>query len=460
MGLTDVLRTARDALAAQTLGLSVTGQNVSNVNTPGYVRREAILQATPLGNQSFGTVSALGIRRVADTYAEQRHYAAVGLSSGAQTSDQLLGQLEAMFDVTSGLNVGGAFDELTSAFSTLSTDPSNLAVRETVLGKAAAFTARLNDTANSVAAFRSGLAQQAVGVASDVNQLTTSIAKITEKITQAEILGNDAADLKDQRDGLLMELSEFVDVRVFSNNKGQLVVQGAGTTLVEGSVARSLDVGLAPDGTLRVLAKSQTGATTNVSSLVQSGKLGALKELHDTHAQQTLSSLDQYALDIATAVNSLHTTGYSLDGSAGVDFFDVSAGPAGLARTLQVNASLTASGIAASATSTGVPGDGANALALAQLREQDVGTGTRTPVEAYGDIVRDVGARRQAASHDAEIREGMENQTFAMRESIGGVSLDEEMVSLSKYQHAYEAASRVIATIDGLLEDLIHNLKR
>lgn len=460
MGLHDVLNTARDALAAQTLGLSVTGQNVSNVNTPGYVRRQAILQPRPLGTESFGTVQATGLRRAADLYTEQRHYAAVGMNASAQESNRLLAHVEGIFQLDSGLDVGSALDELFSAFNTLSTDPSNLGVRETVIGKAAVFVTRLNDAANQVASFRDGLTQQASTVAQDINRLTRSIAEVTGKISNAEAAGHDAADLKDQRDGLILGLSELVDVRVFTNNQGQLVVQGAGTTLVEGNVARSLEVGLDTSGNLKVLARTDTGASTDVSRLLTGGKLAGIRDLHDVHTREIGAALDEYAFDVATAINAAHSSGFALDGSAGGDFFDTSAGPAGFARTIALAAGLNAADIAASGSATGVPGDGSNALALAQLREQDVmSSGSRSPTEAYAEVVRNVGDRKQGAAHDAAIREGMQNQLYVMRESQSGVNLDEEMVSLTKYQRAYEAAARVITMADELLEELINTLR-
>lgn len=456
MGLSDVLNTARDALAAQTLGLSVTGQNVSNVNTPGYVRRDAILQSRPLGTESFGSVQATGLRRAADLYTEQRHYAAVGMFAAADETDRLLSHVEGIFQLDSGLDVGSALDELFSAFSTLSTDPSNLGIRETVLGKAQVFVSRLNDAANQVAAFRDGLSQQAGATAQEINRLTRSIAEVTGKISTAEAAGHDAADLKDKRDGLILELSKQVDVRVFTNNQGQLVVQGSGTTLVEGTVARSLEVGLDSGGNLKILARSETGASTDVSRLLTGGKLGGIRDLHDVHTRQVSSALDQYALDVASAINATHGAGYALDGSAGGDFFDTSGGPVGLARSIRLTSGLDAQGIAAAGSPTGVPGDGDNALQLSQLRDQDVMSGaSRSPVEAYAEIVRDVGSRKQGAAHDAAIRKGMQEQLYVMRESQSGVSLDEEMVSLTKYQTAYQAAARVIATADELLQELL-----
>ena len=92
MGLTDILNTARDAMSAQTFGLTVTGQNVANVNTPGYVRRQANLETRDMGDRNFGSVHVAGLRRIDDRFVDQRHLALTGTSAEAASRDQLLGQ--------------------------------------------------------------------------------------------------------------------------------------------------------------------------------------------------------------------------------------------------------------------------------------------------------------------------------------------------------------------------------
>lgn len=462
-GLTDILNTARDALAAQSYGLGVTGQNVANASTPGYVRRTAILQSEPLGSQSFGTVAVKGIARLANSYTEQRHYTAVGLSSAASESNRLLGYLESQFDVTTGIDVGTAMGELYSAFSTLSANPGDVSARTQVLSKAEAFATMLNRTASDVATFRTGLLEEAAATTRDVNLLTKQLADVTGKIGVAEAAGSDASDLKDARDRLLLDLSELVDVRTFTNGAGQLVVQGAGTTLVEGDVARGLDVGLSNDGLLQIFAVSKTGARTEVTPYISGGKLAAIKETRDVHALAVLDNLDRLAFDVANGVNAQHQSGYSLEGETGLSFFDVSGGVQDAARMLRLHGDVAGQphGIAASSNAGGVPGNADNAIALSQLSQVSLANGSsQTGAEAYGALLADLGTRRQTATADAEVREAITMQTYAMREAVSGVSLDEEMVALTKYQRAYEAAARVLNTADELLEHLINTLGR
>ena len=116
---------------------------------------------------------------------------------------------------------------------------------------------------------------------------------------------------------------------------------------------------------------------------------------------------------------------------------------------------------AVSGTAAGVPGNSDNAVALANLASTSFASGgTRTASEAYSDIVGDVGMRTANAAMGAEMQEAITSQVFALRESESGVSLDEEMVALTKYQRAYEAAAMVLQTADELLQELMARVGR
>ena len=123
MGLTDILANARDAMTAQTFGLTVTGQNVANVNTPGYVRRQVVLETRDLGPGNRGGVNAAGILRVADQFIDTKHLSLTGLSAQASTRDQLLGQTEALFNDFVGAGLNSSMSALFSSFSALSANP-------------------------------------------------------------------------------------------------------------------------------------------------------------------------------------------------------------------------------------------------------------------------------------------------------------------------------------------------
>lgn len=457
MGLNDILNTARDALAAQTFGLTVTGQNIANVNTPGYVRRQAVLETRTMGERSFGSVGVAGTRRVADEFTTQRHLALTGSSAEASERDQLLGGVEALFNDFEGGGLGDALNGLFSSFSALSAVPTDPTARRTVVERADVFARRLRDTAAQLQTMRSELFERAQGITSQINETASQIADLSGKINSAQALGQDAADLRDRRDALLLELSKQVDVRTFEDGNGQLVVHASGTTLVEGDRARHLSVDLAPTGTVRVL--SQTGG--DVTSHLSGGALAGVLEVRDRDVAQALTDLDTFAFDVASAINTQHAAGFGLDGVDGRVLFELPATSAGAAAAIRVDADIAAdpSRLAAASSLAALPGDSSNATLLAGLAELPA-SGGRTPAQAYARIVGSIGTRKAEAANTLANREAMTAQIAQVRESISGVSLDEEMVNLTKYQRAFEAASRVLVTADKLLEELINTLGR
>jgi flagellar hook-associated protein 1 FlgK len=462
MGLTDLLTTARDALAAQQYGLGVAGSNVSNVNTPGYARREALLQTQELGPTN-GTVRALGLRQVVDQFTERRLFATTALSSGASQRSTDLGTIESLFNDGQGTGIADSLQALFDSFSALATNPTDSTVRSTVLSSAQSFADKVSSTGDALAAFQTEELDKAKGVVSEINQKATNIAQLSSRITIAQSQGQDAADLIDQRTQLVSSLSDLVDVHTFTDGQGQLVVQSAGTTLVEGGTARQFGIGVASDGSMQLLATRPGGPSSDVTALLTGGKLAGLRDVRDVDAKAILGQLDQLAYDVGNAVNTVHAAGYGQDGGTGRNLFSVTATVSGAARSLALDAGMVGqpSFLAASSSAAAVPGDSTNALALSQLQNARLTTGgTRTAIEAYSDIVGDVGLRKQGADADAQTRDAMKAQVSQMRESASGVNLDEEMVNLTKFQRAYQAASKVLTTADQLLGDLIASVGR
>lgn len=459
--LNQLLYTARDSLTAQSYGLSVTGQNITNVNTPGYVRRDPLLETRALGTSTTGTVTATGLRRATDVYIERRELTARGSAAAASEHDRQLASLEAVFNDLGATGLGSALDGLFSSFSALATNPSDPTARGAVLGAADAFASRASAIGDSISDQKNELFKAAQDTAREINEKATAIAELNRRIQAAEAQGEDAADLKDQRNNVLLGLSTLVDVRTIPDNQGSIIVQASGATLVEGGDARALGIDLAADGSLRILSTRASGNTSEVTQFLTGGKLAGIKEARDVDLFAVGDKLDKLVFDVANAVNTQHAAGFGADGVSGRNLFDVPAVTLGAARGIRLSADVAGNpaAVAAAATGATVPGGSENAVALADIFKTPL-SGGRTAAESYADIVGDVGQRKAAVAQAAETQNAIKEQVQAMRESVSGVSLDEEMVSLTKYQRAYEAAGRVLSTVDQLLQDLINRVGR
>ncbi|MCC6903413.1 MAG: flagellar hook-associated protein FlgK [Polyangiaceae bacterium] len=456
--LTQMLLTARDALSAQSYALGVTGQNITSSTTPAYVRREALLE-----NRATGGVVAVGVRRVADQFGDRRWLAASSLGASASEREALLSRVEPLFDDVGGSGVGTALDQLFAGFSQLGSSPSDTTTRQALLDRAGALAARLRENADSIASQREELLSRAQSVVTEINGKAAQVADLNRKIALAEAQGDDASSLRDQRDKLLLGLSSEVDITTFVDGQGGLVVRAAGTTLIEGDVAQAFEVDLAGDGSLRLLVAQTGPPAMDVTASLSGGSLAAIKEVRDSDLGSMATQLDQFAWDLAAAVNAQHAAGFGLDGVGGRALFSISATPTGAARSIALDAQMLGhpERLAASSLATTLPGGSDNAVALAGLSAQKLFTGnTRTASGAWSDLVGDVGSRVARARSETELRQGVQAQVDSLRESLSGVSLDEEMVSLTKYQHAYDAAAKVLATVDELLRELLDKVGR
>jgi flagellar hook-associated protein 1 len=459
--LTQLMYTARDALAAQSYGLGVTGQNISNVNTPGYVRREALLETRALGTATTGSVSIEGLRRATDIYIERRELMARGSAAAASEHDSQLASVEAMFNDLDGTGMGSALDGLFSSFSSLAANPNDPTARAAVLGAADAFASRANSIGDALAVTRDDLLRQAQVTVEQINQRASNIAELNRRIQAAEAAGEDAADLKDQRNNLLLDLSELVDIRTIDGDNGSIIVQASGATLVEGADSRAFVVDLAADGSLKLLSSQGGSGGSEVTQFLTGGKLAGIKEARDVDVFDVQNRLDQLVFDVAGAVNAQHAAGFGSDGVTGRNLFDISATTQGAARAIRLGAAVAGNlaAVAAASDAASVPGGAGNAAALAGVWNTPL-SGGRTAAEAYGDIVGNIGMRKSAIAHAVETQVAIKEQIQAMREAVSGVSLDEEMVALTKYQRAYQAAGRVLSTVDELLQDLLNRIGR
>jgi len=172
-------------------------------------------------------------------------------------------------------------------------------------------------------------------------------------------------------------------------------------------------------------------------------------------------SLDQLTYDIGTAINTQQEAGYASDGSAGQALFTLGPSAQGAASSIALNPAMVGNPqlVAAASSAATAPGGSDNAVALANLANENIASGgTTTAADAYANIVGDVGLRAQSAQQDSETRDAMTSQVQTMRDSTSGVSLDEQMVALSNYQSAYSAASQLITTASTLLNGLITDL--
>jgi flagellar hook-associated protein 1 len=456
------LTSASRALDAQRYGLDVAGQNIANVNTPGYARRivdfAAVAPDAP-GNAGRG-VDVVAIRSMRDRLIERR----LGQEISAEQRQTALANSLSIVESTlgsAGKSIDAGMQQFFNSFSDLTLDPTSTVARQQVLLQGENVATQFRGMATRLEEGRRGADLDIRGAVEDINDLSSRIATING------LLGSPASQstlhLQDEQAQLVRQLSELVDVNVVTRPEGGVDVSiGSGRPLVVGNTQYDVSADSAPPSGYAAL----TVNGTDVTSEIRSGRLGGLISVRDTNIPDYIDRLDALAYAFIGEVNTLQLAGYDLAGNATAgppaqNFFTSVASASGAAAAMTVDTALAADSSLIAAAGVAEAGDNQIARAMASLRDAPVlDGGTTTFDEAWSQLVYRVGRDTKSAKDEQANRAGIVNQVESLRDEVSGVSLDEEAMHLLKFQRAYEANARFFRIIDESIETLLNELAR
>ncbi len=571
-GITGLLDIAKRALAAEQLGVEVTSNNISNVNTPGYSRQIVNFETStpvpsPYGPLGYG-VTVQGIKRAFDPYVAARLDANTSMLSEQKSTKGYLDQVASLFNETdsnSGMNtlISGFWD----SWNALADSPSGAGQRQSLLTNAQNLADAFSSRADQLVVLRNSVSQQIPPTITEINNYTSQIAHLNLEITSAEVNGQQANDLRDQRNAAINSLAGLVGINYYTSGDGTISVSLTdGSSLVQGVSSWTLSSAVdSTTGKMVITWNGPGGTTKDVTSSISGGELSSQLQVRDTLIPKYQSELDALAKSLVKAVNSQHSQGVGLDlfstttssnyvgttdlsspliNNPSLSFgSDITAGSfvmhvedssgSSTATTIPITATTTLSDLASyintnvanvtatvvtsgsenrlkitgasgytfgfsddssnalmalgvntffkgdSAYTIGVndavasnpdliaagkintttgahaPGDNSNALALADLANQTVGPNNQTIGDAYQQIVTNIGLDDEEAGSQQTYYQGLVDQFQKMKDSVSGVSLDDELTNLIKYQRAYQAAAKMVTTADELLQTLL-----
>lgn len=455
------LNTAARALEAQRFALDATGQNIANVNTPGYTRRVVDFAAVPpYDKYSAGSgVEVKDLRSQRDLLIERRLEQETTAAHRETALADALGVVELALG-TSGNSVDTRLSAFFDSFSRLADSPTSPVARQEVALQGESVAAAIRETYGRISDARRGANTRLGTTIEEINAIAARVAALNESIA---IAGADPAGLHmaDEQSRLVRQLAELTDINVLHRPGGGLDVDiSGGRALVVGNTQYAL-VGSAtgPDGMLRVSING-----TDITQEMTGGRAGGLLVARDQRIPAYLATLDDQAYALATAVNTIHAAGYDIAGNTGQNFFAFSSpivGPTGAAQALIVDPAITGDPNRIAAAAAALPGDNQTARALADARNARVlDGGTATLSEGWGNFVYRTGRDLQTARQEAAMRREVVLQVETLRDQVSGVSLDEEAMQLMRYQRAYEANARFFSVIDETLDMLLNAMAR
>ncbi|MGL6315311.1 flagellar hook-associated protein FlgK [Vibrio sp. WXL103] len=434
-------------VTASQIGMNVTAQNVANINTPGYSRQQVMFGA--VGPNSMGDagngVNVNSIRRITDQYQTNQLFRASSMLGAASTSAQQLERLENLLSADS-MDIDQGFNSFFSALNGSSVSPYGSAHRMQIISEADALASRFNQLSGSLDGQYADLNQQRESSVAQANSLLNNISKLNEEIRKGEASGVNTSTLQDERDVLITELSEIVDVRVTDAGDGTLdLALPNGQPLISGNQTAQFGLITDPDNPQsKMLTLGFNGQDFPVGSDI-GGKLGALDDYEHEVLKPAIDVINDIALEFATAFNNQLSEGFDLEGNAGKPLFIFD--PDNPASTLSIDPDFKPEDLALS--SDGTPGDNGNLLKLIEIQDQEfeIGhLGTQTLGGAYSSLVGDVAVKSRQAKSDAQAAGNIYVQATVEKSGTSGVNMDEEAVNLMKYQQAYQANLQVIST--------------
>jgi flagellar hook-associated protein 1 FlgK len=447
--LSSAMWSAAQALDVDQGAVDTTSNNIANENTPGYTREVPILsEAPPIldGNITYGSGVVLQqIQSVRDEVLELRIAEETQQQSSAQAQSSALQQVQGLFsDPTQG--IGADFTAFFNSINQLSTNPTSIPDRQAVLTAAQNLTNDFHQSESSLDSIQSGLNQTVSQTVSQINGLTQQIAQLNAQVGQMQRLGQDPGVLEDQENELIDQLSQLTNVQVIQTEQGLTLTTGNGAALVVGGQSFALQTTNGPGGMVDVASAQGQDITSSISG----GQLGGTIQVRDQVIPGLLNQIDNLASQFATSFNAAQEAGYDLNGNAGQAFFSVTAG-AGAASTL--NVAITDPSLIA-ASSDGTAGSNGNVANLLAVQTQALPSGAN-PLDTYSNLVAQTGNLAAQAQAEASASTTTLNQLNDQRGSISGVSVDEETTNLLNYQRAYEAAARVVTTVDELTQAVL-----
>jgi flagellar hook-associated protein 1 FlgK len=456
--LTSLLDISREALQADQAALNVTSTNVANQNTAGYTREVVSFQSTDavtLSGASYGTGVTASAVSQRDRVLEQRVQQQTQTQAQSGALQTALQQVQNIFGLSSTSTsasstvLGTDINSFFSALSALASSPSDTATRQGVLSAASTLAGDFNSTSNQLAQVSSSLDQQVTSDVSQVNSLTTTIASLNSQISSISP-DADAGTLEDQRQLAITQLSQLVGLdQISTQQNGITLTTSSGAILVSGSQSYAVST-TQVSGATHVLAGI---GNQDITASLTGGDLGGVLQARDQDLPVYSNALDSLAYGIASQVNQQNEQGVDSTGNPGQAIFSIPTSQTGAAASIEVSAASTQA-IAAAAPGEGSAGN-ANAASLAGLSSVNI-AGGQTATGFLASFLSQIGSDTASATTNNMAQQAALTQLTTQRDSLSGVSLDEEAANLTQYQRSYQAASQVFTIVDSLMASAIN----
>ncbi|MFC1556560.1 flagellar hook-associated protein FlgK [candidate division KSB1 bacterium] len=472
-GIRAAFNIGKKSLSAQSAGLNVTGNNIANVNTEGYSRQELSLNPSmPLKGPDgiFGTgVDIEGVRRIRDKLIDNQLRAELQLKGNHAALEGIYNQVQTIINEPSEVGLRALLSEFFDNFYELSNNPEDIPIRFNVREQAKLVTSAFHRIDEQLRTLSNDVEFEIKRTVERFNSLSAEVAVLNNQIVTLEGASKGTAnDLRDQRDRILDEMSEVMEIFPFEKPNGAINIATQSQTIVTSNIPVEFDVRTRSENG-NLMSDIVVAGEEDVF-VVHDGTLGGLIEARNEIMPHFRDRLNELASELITKVNNIHLNGVGLQGTSptipkDIRFFT---GSDAITIALDYDILEDVKNIAAAERkdilqsngqilTTGSPGSNEIALQIADLKRKLIlNDGTESLIDFFNSVVSEVGIRTKEAADNVNNVDLLIEQFSNLRDTVSGVSLDEEFVNLIKFQRGYQASARLITTVDSMFETLIN----
>lgn len=427
-GLLGSLNTASSSLRTNQTVIQTINHNISNMNTPGYTRQRAELVTNTAYTRPGLTSSYVGagqigqgvnvstITRIRNSFYDYQYRTETHSYGNAAIKSEHYSNIESIFNEPSNTSVSATLNDFFNGFTELATNPNSTYAKKYLIEKTTALTNVTNQTVQRLDILKDNLKVQEEGIITDINNILKQLTSLEKEIKIAEATGKNPNDLLDKKDLLIDELSFCVNIN---------------------------------DADVQAALSDGTFSADEAAALNTSGELQAVKDMQDV-IDSIIGDMEVFMNTLADGINNIYKNDATAPDTK--DFFVVGTDKDGLP-TISVNQDFLDD-----PTTLVMSSDKALALADMKNTKFTVNGETVTVGGFFNNIIQEIGYKTQEAARNEENRRALLYSIEDSKASVSGVSLDEEMISLMQFQHAYNATAKVAATIDSLLDVVINGI--
>lgn len=452
MGINKLFDIANRSLLTYQSALNATSNNISNANNPEYSRQRVVLTAEDPeynGKLAFGSgVKLTDIQRIRDGILDEQTWSYNSRQSYAEKQYGTLSKLEALLSEPTDLGLSNLTAQFFNSFEKLAVDPSSTALRNNTLNAAQNMTGKLTNIYSGYTEIQQDIKQETIQMVKTVNSYVDQVYTLNKQIYQVTANGSTPSDLLDKRDFLIGELSKIANINVTINSDQSATISIGGVFAVDRLNSQQFQMTETVDG---ISVTTDDGAA---KLSLNYGELYSNLNVYNKEIPKYQANLDAIGQAIFDNVNAIHNTGQTNTDppQTNIDFFS-SYGQG----KLVVNQNIIDNSNLIAASANGEGGNNEIAQQIADLQSTSL-IGTETISNSYSNFVNNLANEIQLQNQNQESFQLVLNQLDNQITEKSGVSVDEEMVNVIKFQRSYDAAARMIRVADEMFQTLLNTI--